>query len=752
MDVANVAHLGRPVRVALVTNIPAPYRIPVWQQISDADDIELCVFYCSGKEPDREWELKNDRTHQVFLKERFVTFRGRFIHFNTDTWQRLHAFQPDVVVTTGFNPTHLLAFAYARWHRLRHVSMTDGTLQSETMTLTFLHRQVRRWVYARSQAFVGASDGSLDLYRNYGCDPERLFKSQLCANNAAFARTPPQAKRFDFVVSGQLIARKNPLFAIDVAHRVAQRLQRPISILFLGSGPMQAEMQARLAPLHEQVHAEFAGFVQQEALPALYKSARLMLLPTLLDQWAVVVNEACAAGLPVLISPFAGAAGELVRDGENGHVLPLDLNRWRDTAVRLLSHEATRTRMAERGLELVQDYHYAHAAQGLLQAVRQAMNKRVLIIQRHLTHYRVPLFESMRTKLATMGVQLDVVYGNPAPYERSKRDEGRLPWGHHTPCHYWLNGKLCWQHLDAARRQADLVIITQENKMLLNYVLMLLHPPRLAFWGHGANLQSKHPRGLRERFKRWTSRRVDWWFAYTKLSHRLVQASGFATQRITVVNNAIDVTTLQAQCASVRPAEVEALRKSLDMDKGPVGIFVGSLHTDKRLGFLLDAAQAIRARIPDFQLLIVGDGPQRELVHSCSIVHPWIHWTGARTGHDKAVCLSMARVMLNPGLVGLGILDAFAAGLPMVTTQWGRHSPEIVYLENGINGLMTADDLNGYVQETVALMGDEARLARLRTGCHASASEFTLEHMVDRFCAGVLQCLQTPAPRSGART
>ena len=102
--------------------------------------------------------------------------------------------------------------------------------------------------------------------------------------------------------------------------------------------------------------------------------------------------------------------------------------------------------------------------------------------------------------------------------------------------------------------------------------------------------------------------------------------------------------------------------------------------------------------------------------------------------------------------MGLGILDAFAAGLPMVTTQWGRHSPEIAYLENGVNGLMTADDLNSYVRETVALMGNDARLARLRTGCHASASEFSLEHMVDRFCAGVLQCLQTPAPRSGART
>src|SRR5450759_3968948 len=110
----------------MVTNIPAPYRLPVYEHLANDPDIDLCVFFFSGCEPDREWELEVSKFKHVFLREKFMSFRGRFIHTNPDILGKLGAFRPDVVVTTGFNPTHLLAFAYARWAGARHVTMTDG--------------------------------------------------------------------------------------------------------------------------------------------------------------------------------------------------------------------------------------------------------------------------------------------------------------------------------------------------------------------------------------------------------------------------------------------------------------------------------------------------------------------------------------------------------------------------------------------------------------------------------------------------
>lgn len=368
--------------------------------------------------------------------------------------------------------------------------------------------------------------------------------------------------------------------------------------------------------------------------------------------------------------------------------------------------------------------------------------KRIVIVQRRLTHYRVPLFCALQEALAAHAVQLELLVGKGTPEEEQKQDTGTLPWAKTIPTHYWLGSRLCWQSLGKHLGGADLVIITQENKLLQNYLLMFLpHRFKLAFWGHGANLQSENPNGFKERFKRWTTNQVDWWFAYTELSAHLVKATGFPGDRITVLNNAVDTSELQRQRQSVTPEETQGLRASLGFGAGPVGVYVGSLYADKRLDFLFAAAEAIRHEVPGFHLLILGDGPERDKVAAWCDTHPWARWVGARFGKEKIAHVSMAQVMLNPGLVGLGILDAFVSGVPMLTTDCGKHSPEISYLENGVNGMMTRNELSAYVDASVRLLRDVQALDALRTGCAASAQEYTVENMALRFAAGVISCL-----------
>jgi glycosyltransferase involved in cell wall biosynthesis len=370
----------------------------------------------------------------------------------------------------------------------------------------------------------------------------------------------------------------------------------------------------------------------------------------------------------------------------------------------------------------------------------------VVIVQRRLTHYRVPLFEALRGMLAERNIRLELLVGKGTPAEEKKRDAGELPWAKPIPTRYLAGGRLCWQPIPHQFDDADLVIVTQENKLLQNHWLMLA-PRRfkLAFWGHGANLQSGNPHGLKERFKRWTTNRVDWWFAYTQMSADLVAKAGFPRNRCTVLNNAVDTSELLRQRRSVTLEETLALRESLGFGAGPVGVFVGSLYVDKRLDFLFAAAQAIRQQIPDFQLLIVGEGPERDKVQAWCAANPWTRWAGARFGREKVVHVSLAQVMLNPGLVGLGILDAFVCGTPMLTTDCGIHSPEIAYLDNGVNGVMTADDVDVYAGACVQLLRDPVALDALRAGCEVSAQEYTVENMARRFADGIVSALASVA-------
>jgi glycosyltransferase involved in cell wall biosynthesis len=366
----------------------------------------------------------------------------------------------------------------------------------------------------------------------------------------------------------------------------------------------------------------------------------------------------------------------------------------------------------------------------------------VCIVQRRLTHYRVPFFEVLRKELDLRGIGLALLVGKGTLEEEKKRDTGNLAWAVHLPTHYFFQNQICWQPVRSHLGDSDLVIVTQENKLLYN-LLLLLRPRRfrLAFWGHGANLQSDNPDGFKERFKRWTTGQVDWWFAYTQLSADLVGAQGFPASSITVLNNSADTSELRRHKASISSPETRVLRDSLGFGDSPVGVFVGSLYADKRLDFLFAAVETIRQEVPDFQLLLVGDGPERGKVQSWCGAHPWVRWVGARVGREKVAHISLAQLMLNPGLVGLGVLDSFVCGVPMVTTDCGIHSPEIAYLDNGRNGIMTANDLDDYAAAVVHLLRDPDALRALSAGCEASALEYTVENMAAHFADGIERCL-----------
>lgn len=360
----------------MVTNIPTPYRLPVFEILAAMPDITLKVIYCSEREPDREWDLKSTAYEAEYLNERFYTVGDKFVHANPEVFGALRSFKPDVVIGTGFNPTHLFAFLYAKISCRAFVPMTDGTWESER-TLSSIHRWLRRRIYLRSKAFIAASDGGFDLYESYGVEPTHIFKSHLCTNNAVFECAPESQKQYDLIFSGRFGELKNPLFMLEVARVAALQLGRKLSLAFLGAGPLESEMRIVANQQMEWVETHFLGFAKQADLPAIYKTARVMLFPTLADVWGVVANEALAAGVPVIVSPIAGCVPELVRHQLSGLVVPLEMQLWVNAVMRLLENPILCQQMGDAGRQIVKDYTYANAAQGIADAVRLAIGRPV---------------------------------------------------------------------------------------------------------------------------------------------------------------------------------------------------------------------------------------------------------------------------------------------------------------------------------------------------------------------------------------
>jgi glycosyltransferase involved in cell wall biosynthesis len=359
-------------RLAIVTNIPAPYRVPVYNRIAAVPGVQLRAIYAARSEPDRQWDLPDFAHDHVFLTGRMIERSGRFIHDNPSVWRELARFRPDVVLTTGYNPTHLYAWAYTLVHRCRHVVMTDGTDKSEA-GLGLPHRAVRATVAATTAAFVVASQGGRRLLHRYGVPDERIHISPLCANTAVDWSAGSGGRRdIDLLFSGRLVPTKNAEFAVQVAQGVAQSLGRRVSLVILGSGPLDAALREHARAVTADVDVTFAGHVAQAELPAWFGRSRLFLFPTRWDPWGVVANEACMSGVPVLVSPFAGVAGELVADGVNGRVLPLTLDGWVPAAAELLADDAAHARLSAAARLGVQPYSFDNAAAGIVDAARHA--------------------------------------------------------------------------------------------------------------------------------------------------------------------------------------------------------------------------------------------------------------------------------------------------------------------------------------------------------------------------------------------
>ncbi len=375
--------------------------------------------------------------------------------------------------------------------------------------------------------------------------------------------------------------------------------------------------------------------------------------------------------------------------------------------------------------------------------------KKVIIFQYRLLHYRLALFKLLREYCAQRGIDLHLVHGRATRREAARKDEGSLPWAHKVENRVWEVGErdVIWQPFPDTLRDADLVIVMQENRILSNYPLLfkrvLLSGPKVAYWGHGANFQSNAPAGLREQWKQLMLTRVDWWFAYTEMTVEIVERGGYPRERITCLDNAIDNEGFQSNLAAVTEDHLDLLRRQVGGSR--IGLFCGSLYPEKRLDFMIEAGDRIYANLPDFRLVVIGDGPSAGDIHAAAKSRPWMRCVGVRKGLEKAAYFRLANVIFNPGAVGLHVLDAFCSGIPMATTYEAQHGPEFAYLKDGHNGVITHGNPEVYAQRVISLLTDSAEYDDLCSGAREAAGRYSLQNMVERFADGMERCLQLPA-------
>jgi glycosyltransferase involved in cell wall biosynthesis len=308
-------------RVALLTNFVPPYRVSLFQELRKHVSA-LRIFASTKMAADRQWlpdwadlDVVVQRTltlQRVWKTERFSY--PYEMHIPYDTIPQLRRFKPDVILSGELSARSLQAVIYGR---LAHkpvaiwATLADHLEDSRGRARAAFRRRLLRRV---DRVIVNGHSGSA-YARRMGVPATRIAIIPQTADLSAFTAIPlerdPQTQRTLLVV-GALTELKG----VDLLLRAIASLNRPVRLIVVGDGPQRAELQNITLPGHAQV--EWVGHVDYQTLPDYYARAGLLVFPTHGDEWGLVVNEALAAGLPVIGSEYSQAVQDLVRDGENG--------------------------------------------------------------------------------------------------------------------------------------------------------------------------------------------------------------------------------------------------------------------------------------------------------------------------------------------------------------------------------------------------------------------------------------------------
>ncbi len=372
----------------------------------------------------------------------------------------------------------------------------------------------------------------------------------------------------------------------------------------------------------------------------------------------------------------------------------------------------------------------------------------VAYLVRHIHRYREPFYLGLSDLLEERGIGFDLLYGQPGIHDKGKNDAATPEWASFRENRILgIRGQeLIYQPWFRDLATRDLVIVEQASRLLINYLLIARRAigrgPLIAMVGHGSNLAS-NPSRVGEALKRQYTSRLDWFFAYTDGAKQRLVDQGFPADRVTAFQNTLDMSALKADLASITGAEIRQFRADNGMDREHLILSLGSLYPDKRPDLMVAIGDTLNATNSRTNMLVVGSGPDQDMITSAADQRPWMTYKKAAFGREKALALAASDVLLVPGVAGLVVLDSFAAGLPLMSAHMEHHPPETEYLRPDVNGVMLDEGATAVEFATAldGLLSSPQRLQQIGRAARASGDVLTIDNMISNFASGIVQAL-----------
>jgi glycosyltransferase involved in cell wall biosynthesis len=394
----------RKLRLAEVISHPIQNRVPVYRQLAARPDVDYTVLFLTehGVKPTFDPGFGKTFAYDIPLLDGYryefvpnlsrhpsphgVTGAMNPALLNIFRRERLDAVQ----VHGWAQSSQWISFAACRATGAALMVSCDANLMSPPIAASKrLAKQVVIGQIARAaDALLCVGIENRRYWESYGAKPEQLFDAPYSVDNDYFAGRAAAAKEKGFreQFRGRVGAGHNDIVLLNssklnegrkrmsVLIEALRLLPKNVVAVFAGDGPDRAELEAHIK--RAGVRASVLGFVNQSEIAAWYAAADALSISSEIEPWGLVVNEAMAAGLPVLSSDRVGAAADLVIPGQTGYVYPCGDAAALAGAVRhWIDDPPLLKRMSEGARTLIERYSPRRSAEGIVAAAR-AVTKR----------------------------------------------------------------------------------------------------------------------------------------------------------------------------------------------------------------------------------------------------------------------------------------------------------------------------------------------------------------------------------------
>ena len=369
-------------KVILLTETISPYRIPVFNAIAGHLRDQFLVLFFGKSEKRRQWRIYKEKIkfrYEVLMHFLFQKKESDPFFLNPTILYKIMKYSPSIIIISGYyNPSSLLAMLYAKYFRRRVILWCESNRYGQRLKYP-LTEAYKRWFMRNCTEYIVPGKASFEYLISLGAKAEKIWIAPDAVDNDYFTQASDKQRETKEIFKqskgylnkvilyvGRLVDQKGILDLLK-AFQILSREQADLCLLLIGNGEGEARYR-NFCKTNNIRNVFFAGFVHQEELPLYYAVADVFVLPSHSDPWGLVLNEAMACKLPVISSNVAGAAGDLIINGENGYIYEeANIEELIGALKKVLNSDGKS--MGMKSYEIIQNFSPARCASGFLEAI-----------------------------------------------------------------------------------------------------------------------------------------------------------------------------------------------------------------------------------------------------------------------------------------------------------------------------------------------------------------------------------------------